>query len=117
MQPAARPPSTHVCLPAPASDSTPHPPPPPSTPHLSHSYEAFAEDTQAGDMLVVDGGMVSLEVVSKAGPDVVARVVDPGGRRHVPRKPPPAVPLPAGVTALRGAGACISNPHTRDGPE
>ena len=29
-------------------------------------------------MLVVDGGMVSLEVVSKAGPDVVARVVDPG---------------------------------------
>ena len=27
---------------------------------------------------MVDGGMVSLEVVSKAGPDVVARVVDPG---------------------------------------
>ena len=27
---------------------------------------------------MVDGGMVSLSVVSKAGPDVVARVVDPG---------------------------------------
>ncbi|KAL4457632.1 hypothetical protein ABPG75_012497 [Micractinium tetrahymenae] len=45
---------------------------------FSVSYEAFAEDTQPGDMLVVDGGMVSLEVVSKEGPDVVARVVDPG---------------------------------------
>ena len=42
------------------------------------SYDAFAEDTQRGDMLVVDGGMVTLEVVDKAGPDVVARVVDPG---------------------------------------
>lgn len=30
------------------------------------------------DLIVVDGGMVSLSVVSKAGPDVVARVVDPG---------------------------------------
>jgi pyruvate kinase len=28
--------------------------------------------------VVVDGGMVSLEVTGKAGPDVVARVVDPG---------------------------------------
>ncbi|EFN58575.1 hypothetical protein CHLNCDRAFT_34199 [Chlorella variabilis] len=42
------------------------------------SYDAFAEDTQPGDMLIVDGGMVSLEVVGKAGPDVIARVVDPG---------------------------------------
>ncbi len=33
---------------------------------------------QVDDLIVVDGGMVSLEVVSKAGPDVVARVVDPG---------------------------------------
>jgi len=31
-----------------------------------------------GDLIVVDGGMVSLSVVSKAGPDVKARVVDPG---------------------------------------
>ena len=29
---------------------------------------------------VVDGGMVSLEVLSKAGPDITARVVDPGGQ-------------------------------------
>lgn len=29
-------------------------------------------------MIVVDGGLVSLEVVDKAGPDVIARVVDPG---------------------------------------
>lgn len=28
---------------------------------------------------VMDGGMVSLEVLSKAGPDITARVVDPGG--------------------------------------
>jgi hypothetical protein len=33
---------------------------------------------QVGDLIVVDGGMVSLEVASKAGPDVSARVVDPG---------------------------------------
>ena len=31
-----------------------------------------------GDLIVVDGGMVSLEVTSKAGPDVVAKCVDPG---------------------------------------
>ena len=33
---------------------------------------------QVGDLIVVDGGMVSLEVISKAGPDVVAKCVDPG---------------------------------------
>ncbi|KAI7838140.1 hypothetical protein COHA_008071 [Chlorella ohadii] len=42
------------------------------------SYDAFVEDAQPGDLLVVDGGMVSLEVLSKAGPDITARVVDPG---------------------------------------
>ena len=36
------------------------------------------DDVEPGDSIVVDGGMVSLEVASKAGPDVVARVVDPG---------------------------------------
>ena len=51
---------------------------PPALPPAARSYDGFAEDAQRGDMLVVDGGMVSLEVVSKAGPDVVARVVDPG---------------------------------------
>ncbi|KAK2079062.1 hypothetical protein QBZ16_002752 [Prototheca wickerhamii] len=45
---------------------------------FSVSYDAFAEDVQIGDEVVIDGGMVSLEVVSKAGPDVTCRVVDPG---------------------------------------
>ena len=31
-----------------------------------------------GDQIVVDGGMVSLDVTSKAGPDVKAKCVDPG---------------------------------------
>lgn len=42
------------------------------------SYDAFIDDVQVGDQIVVDGGMVSLEVTSKAGPDVLARCVDPG---------------------------------------
>ena len=33
---------------------------------------------QHGDLIVVDGGMVVLEVTSKAGPDAVCKVVDPG---------------------------------------
>ena len=33
---------------------------------------------QVGDLVVVDGGMVSLEVLEKAGPDVRCVVVDPG---------------------------------------
>ena len=33
---------------------------------------------QVGDEIVVDGGMVSLHVTSKAGPDVKAKCVDPG---------------------------------------
>lgn len=42
------------------------------------SYEAFVDDVAPGDLVIVDGGMVSLEVLSKAGPDVRARVLDPG---------------------------------------
>ncbi|KAK9806482.1 hypothetical protein WJX73_001862 [Symbiochloris irregularis] len=42
------------------------------------SYDAFVDDIQVGDLIVVDGGMVSLEVHSKAGPDVHTKVVDPG---------------------------------------
>lgn len=33
---------------------------------------------QVGDLVVVDGGMVSLEVKAKMGPDVKVEVVDPG---------------------------------------
>ena len=33
---------------------------------------------QEGDLVVIDGGMVSLEVKAKMGPDVKVEVVDPG---------------------------------------
>ena len=49
-----------------------------SGPVIAVSYDGFTEDMRPGDMVVVDGGMVSLEVVSKAGPDVLLRTVDPG---------------------------------------
>ncbi|BBN08758.1 pyruvate kinase [Marchantia polymorpha subsp. ruderalis] len=42
------------------------------------NYEGFAEDVQAGDELVVDGGMVRFDVVKKLGPDVICRCIDPG---------------------------------------
>ncbi|CAL8462457.1 g1990 [Coccomyxa elongata] len=42
------------------------------------SYDAFVDDVQVGDLVVVDGGMVSLEVKQKMGPDVKVVVVDPG---------------------------------------
>lgn len=45
---------------------------------LAVSYDAFAEDVAPGDELMIDGGMVTLEVEGKAGPDVYCRVVDPG---------------------------------------
>lgn len=47
-------------------------------PVVGVSYESFIEDVEVGDTVVVDGGMVVLEVVEKAGPDVKARTVDPG---------------------------------------
>lgn len=42
------------------------------------SYDSFIEDIQPGDEVVVDGGMVTLEVVQKFGPDAICRVIDPG---------------------------------------
>lgn len=45
---------------------------------LGVSYEAFVDDVQNGDNIVIDGGMVSLEVVEKFGPDVRVRVADGG---------------------------------------
>lgn len=33
---------------------------------------------QVGDLVIIDGGMVSMEVIQKAGPDVRCSVVDPG---------------------------------------
>ncbi|KAL3148513.1 hypothetical protein ABBQ38_013952 [Trebouxia sp. C0009 RCD-2024] len=45
---------------------------------LGVSYEAFVDDVQVGDHVVVDGGMVTLDVLEKAGPDVRCKVADPG---------------------------------------
>ncbi|KDD74746.1 pyruvate kinase, partial [Helicosporidium sp. ATCC 50920] len=45
---------------------------------IAVSYDAFAEDVRVGDVVVVDGGMVSLLVVRKQGPDVHCEVLDPG---------------------------------------
>lgn len=45
---------------------------------LGVSYEAFVDDVQVGDHVVVDGGMVTLNVLEKAGPDVCCKVADPG---------------------------------------
>ncbi|CAD7697063.1 unnamed protein product [Ostreobium quekettii] len=42
------------------------------------SYDAFIYDVEVGDEVVVDGGMVRLEVQQIAGPDVLCRCVDPG---------------------------------------
>mmetsp|Transcript_25366 Transcript_25366/g.70960 ORF Transcript_25366/g.70960 Transcript_25366/m.70960 type:complete len:581 (+) Transcript_25366:155-1897(+) len=49
---------------------------PPNT--LGVSYEGFVDDVKPGDTIVVDGGMVKLEVVTITGPDVLCTVVDPG---------------------------------------
>ena len=42
------------------------------------SYDGFAEDVRVGDTILAGGGLVSWEVVDKAGPDVVCRCVEPG---------------------------------------
>ncbi|XP_074316150.1 pyruvate kinase isozyme A, chloroplastic-like [Silene latifolia] len=45
---------------------------------LTVSYDAFAEDVEVGDELLVDGGMVRFEVIEKIGPDVKCLCTDPG---------------------------------------
>lgn len=45
---------------------------------LGVSYDAFVDDIQAHDLIVVDGGMVVFKVNKKAGPDVHVSVIDPG---------------------------------------
>jgi len=42
------------------------------------SYDGFAEDVRVGDTILAGGGLVSWEVVEKAGPDVRCRCLDPG---------------------------------------
>lgn len=49
-----------------------------STRHFQVSYEGFIDDVRVGDFVVVDGGMVIVQVDAMAGPDVTATVVEPG---------------------------------------
>ncbi|XP_058206075.1 plastidial pyruvate kinase 2 isoform X2 [Rhododendron vialii] len=53
---------------------------------VSVNYDDFVNDVEAGDMLLVDGGMMSLMVKSKTGDSVKCEVVDGGelqSRRHL----------------------------------
>ncbi|XP_073124625.1 pyruvate kinase isozyme A, chloroplastic-like isoform X2 [Henckelia pumila] len=42
------------------------------------NYEGFSEGINVGDELVIDGGMVSFEVVEKVGKDLRCKCTDPG---------------------------------------
>ncbi|CAN6449997.1 unnamed protein product [Victoria cruziana] len=42
------------------------------------NYEDFAEGVLAGDVLVLDAGMASFEVIEKVGDDVRCKCIDPG---------------------------------------
>ncbi|XP_054790843.1 plastidial pyruvate kinase 2-like [Prosopis cineraria] len=53
---------------------------------VSVNYDDFVNDVEVGDMLLVDGGMMSLMVKSKTGDSVKCEVVDGGelkSRRHL----------------------------------
>ncbi|KAJ9679644.1 hypothetical protein PVL29_021542 [Vitis rotundifolia] len=53
---------------------------------VSVNYDDFVNDVEMGDMLLVDGGMMSLMVKSKTGDSVKCEVVDGGelkSRRHL----------------------------------
>ncbi|XP_062111617.1 pyruvate kinase isozyme G, chloroplastic-like isoform X2 [Humulus lupulus] len=53
---------------------------------VSVNYDAFVNDVEVGDMLVVDGGMMSLLVKSKTHDTIKCEVVDGGelkSRRHL----------------------------------
>ncbi|KAF8413265.1 hypothetical protein HHK36_001241 [Tetracentron sinense] len=53
---------------------------------VSVNYDDFVNDVEVGDMLLVDGGMMSLVVKSKTGDSVKCEVVDGGelkSRRHL----------------------------------
>ncbi|XP_060203769.1 plastidial pyruvate kinase 2 [Lycium barbarum] len=53
---------------------------------VSVNYDDFVNDVEAGDMLLVDGGMMSLQVKSKTEESVKCEVVDGGelkSRRHL----------------------------------
>lgn len=53
---------------------------------ISVNYDGFIDDVSVNDMLLVDGGMLSLKIVEKTKQDVVCEVVDGGvmgSRRHL----------------------------------
>jgi pyruvate kinase len=55
--------------------------PAPSAEHPRHftvSYEGFIDDVRIGDFVVIDGGMVIVQVEGIEGPDVTAKVIEPG---------------------------------------
>lgn len=45
---------------------------------ISVNYDGFIDDVSVNDMLLVDGGMLSLKILSKTKQDVVCEVVDGG---------------------------------------
>lgn len=53
---------------------------------ISVNYDGFIDDVSVNDMLLVDGGMLSLKILEKTKQDVVCEVVDGGvmgSRRHL----------------------------------
>lgn len=45
---------------------------------ISVNYDGFIDDVSVGDILLVDGGILSLNIIEKKGKDVVCQVVDGG---------------------------------------
>ena len=45
---------------------------------ISVNYDGFIDDVGVNDMLLVDGGMLSLKILEKTKQDVVCEVVDGG---------------------------------------
>lgn len=52
---------------------------------ISVNYDGFIDDVSVNDMLLVDGGMLSLKILEKTKQDVVCEVVDGGvmGSRYI----------------------------------
>lgn len=53
---------------------------------ISVNYDGFIDDVSVGDVLLVDGGLLSFQVVEKSGPDVTVEALDSGvmeSRRHL----------------------------------
>lgn len=42
------------------------------------NYDGFIDDVVVGDILLVDGGILSLKITEKKGKDVLGQVIDGG---------------------------------------